>query len=144
MISISTTTATNSSKTRTNTHIFSFCWYQLYTDLRSDSNPWRIGSSPFDTPAPIRLLESVTVPVGSGRGRPGSVQKWPKYLFLLAMAVSLGNDLWKPFSSIHCLLMITWTSCNMQEWDCTHIDAWVYIFYLMIGLMLKHYSWSRK
>ena len=38
----------------------------LFTDLRSDSNPWRIGSSPFDTPAPIRLVESVTVP-GAGQ-----------------------------------------------------------------------------
>ena len=31
----------------------------LFTDLRSDSNPGRIGSSSFDTPGPIRLLESV-------------------------------------------------------------------------------------
>ena len=43
----------------------------LINDLRSDSNPWRSGRS--DTPAPIRLLESVTVPEGSGRGRPARV-----------------------------------------------------------------------
>ena len=39
----------------------------IFTTLHcswSDSNPWRIWSSTFDTPAPIRHLESVTVPYG--------------------------------------------------------------------------------
>ena len=69
-------------------------WYSdvlIFTTLHclwSDSMSWRIWSSTFDTPAPIRLLESVTVPVESGRARSGFVQKWPKYLFLLAIVVS--------------------------------------------------------
>ena len=37
----------------------------LFTDLRSDSNPWRIGSSPFYTLVAVGLVESVAVPVES-------------------------------------------------------------------------------
>ena len=52
-------------------------WYSdglIFTTLHclwSDSNPWRIWSNTFDTPAPIRLLKSVTAPVESGRARSG-------------------------------------------------------------------------
>ena len=49
----------------------------LFTDLRSDSNPWRIGNSPFDTLVAVRLVEShgVAIPVESDGGGPCSVQK---------------------------------------------------------------------
>ena len=49
----------------------------LFTDLRSDSNTWRIGNSPFDTLVAVRLVEShgVVVPVESDGVGPCSVQK---------------------------------------------------------------------
>ena len=47
----------------------------LFTDLRSDSNPWKIGSIPFNTLVAVRLVESVAVPVESDGGGPVSVQK---------------------------------------------------------------------
>ena len=37
----------------------------LFTDLRSDSNPWRVGNSPFDTLVAVRLVKSVAIPVES-------------------------------------------------------------------------------
>ena len=47
----------------------------LFTDLRSDSNPWGLGSIPFDTLVAVGLVESVSVPVEPDGGGLGSVPK---------------------------------------------------------------------
>ena len=42
----------------------------MFTDLRSDSYPWKIGNNPLDVPAPIGLLECHgTRGVGKGSAR---------------------------------------------------------------------------
>ena len=43
------------------------------------------GSSLFNTPAPVRAVKIVLVPVKSKGSRPGTVLNWPKYPYLLAV-----------------------------------------------------------
>ena len=68
----------------------------LSTDLRSDSNPWRIWSNLFDTLAPVGLVESTAVSVESDGGGPWSVQNDKNIRFYSQSTYGPENDLWKP------------------------------------------------
>ena len=65
----------------------------LSTDLRSDSNPWRIGSHLFDTLAPVGLVESAAVSVESDGGGQCSVQNDKNIRFYSQSTYSPENDL---------------------------------------------------
>ena len=57
----------------------------LFTAYRFEQNAGRIGSSVLDTPAPVRVLKIVPAPTESEGSQTGTVRKWPKYPFLLAV-----------------------------------------------------------
>ena len=53
----------------------------LFTGRRFDENTGKIGSSLFDTPAPVRVVKIVPAPSKSEGSRAGTVRIWPKYPF---------------------------------------------------------------
>ena len=90
----------------------------LSTDLRSDSNPWRIGSNLFDTLAPVGLVESTAVSVESDGGGTCPVQNDKNIRFYSQSTYGPENDLWKPLKfNTRVLMVTTRTSCNLQECD---------------------------
>ena len=79
----------------------------LSTDVWSDSNPWRIGSNFFDTLAPVGLVESAAVSVESD-GAVHALYKATKIsIFTRNQRTAQRTICESPFSSIHCLLMVT-------------------------------------
>ena len=65
----------------------------LSTDLRSDSNPWRIGRNHFDTVAPVGFVENATVSLESDGSGPCSVQNNKNVRFYSQPTYGLEKDL---------------------------------------------------